>query len=103
MTSFGVTQIIRENYMLTFKIQGTALKQMPSDDFAIVIRAGKTPASEHERRYNAPPINKVAILTVGEDCNSCDMIIHRRNGTIQRVSETHRSYDALQYPILFCQ
>ncbi|KAL7302634.1 hypothetical protein TKK_0004696 [Trichogramma kaykai] len=81
----------------------TALEQMPSDDFTIVIKAVKTPAGEHERRYNAPTINEVAILIVGEDCNSRDIVIRRRNGTIQRVSETHRSYDALQYPVLFWQ
>ncbi|CAB0035520.1 unnamed protein product, partial [Trichogramma brassicae] len=81
----------------------TALEQMPSDDFAIVIRADKTPAGEHERRYNAPTINEVAILIVGEDCNSRDIVIRRRNGSIQRVPETHRSYEALPYPILFWQ
>ncbi|GFT68522.1 putative DNA helicase [Trichonephila clavipes] len=45
----------------------------------------------------------VAIVIVGEEFNSRDIILHRRNGDVQRVSETHRSYDALQYPIQFCQ
>ena len=166
MTSFGATEIVRDNFMPTFKVQGqiyhragsllplpdadhkflqiyfmgntdeqidqrcrfntntkrdivaalqtffdqnnelvrlfrTALDRMPTDDYVVVIRADKTPAGEHERRFNAPTINEVAIVIVGEEFNSRDIILHRRNGNVQRVSETHRSYDALQYPILF--
>ncbi|GFW73040.1 helitron_like_N domain-containing protein [Trichonephila clavipes] len=63
----------------------------------------KTPIGQHRRQFNAPTIDEVAIVRVGEEFNSRDIILHRRNGDVQRVSETHRSYDALQYPILFCQ
>lgn len=163
ITSFGATNIIKDNYMPTFKIQGqiyhrvglpdeqhkflqiyfmgnsndeidqrsainrvtkrniieslqalfhqhnelirlfkTALDRMPSDDFKIVIRADKRPTGEHEKRYNAPTIDEVAIIIVGEEFDDRDIILHRRNDNIQRVSETHRSYDALQYPVIFC-
>lgn len=44
----------------------TALDRMPSDDFKIVIRADKRPTREHERRYNAPIIEEVAIFIVGD-------------------------------------
>ena len=80
-----------------------ALERMPADNYAIVIKADKTPAVQHERQYNAPTINEVAILIVGTEFNSRDIVLHRRDGNIQRVSETHRSYDALQCPILFWQ
>lgn len=40
---------------------------------------------------------------VGTDFDRRDIIINRRNANLQRVTETHRSYDALQYPILFWQ
>ena len=168
MTSFGATNIVCENYMPTFKVQGqiyhragsllplpdadhtflqiyfmgntddqidqrckfntgtkreivaalqtlfdqhnelirlfrTALEQMPTDDYTIVVRADKTPVGQHQRQYNAPTIDEVAIVIVGEEFNSRDIILHRRNGDVQRVSETHRSYDGLQYPILFWQ
>jgi hypothetical protein len=85
------------------KLFRTALQQMPADDYTVVIRADKTPVGQHERQYNAPTINEVAIVIVGEEFNSRDIILHRRNGDVQRVSETHRSYDGLQYPILFWQ
>ncbi|GFT76427.1 ATP-dependent DNA helicase [Trichonephila clavipes] len=74
---------------------------MPADDYAVVIRADKRPVGQHERQFNAPTIDEVAIVIVGEEFESRDIILHRRSGDIQRVSETHRSYDGLQYPILF--
>ncbi|XP_018496845.1 uncharacterized protein LOC108864893 [Galendromus occidentalis] len=80
-----------------------ALERMPPDDYVVVIGADKTPAGEHEKRFNAPTINGVAIVIVGEEFKSGDIILHRRNGDLQRVSETHQSHDALQYPILFWQ
>lgn len=78
----------------------TALDRMQADDYKIIIKADKTPAGEHARRFNAPTIDEVAIVMVGESFPSRDIILHRRNENLQRVSETHRSYDALQYPLL---
>ncbi|GFT79695.1 putative DNA helicase [Trichonephila clavipes] len=157
MASFGATNIVRENYMPTFRVQGqiyhhagsllslpdadhkflqiyfmansdeqieqrchynagtrreivgalqglfdqhnelvrlfkTAIQRMPADDYAVVIRADKRPVGQHERQFNAPTIDEVAIVIVGEEFESRD---------IKRVSETHLSYDGLQYPILF--
>lgn len=79
------------------------LDRMPSDDYKVIIRADKTPSGEHERRFNAPTMNEVAVVMVGTEFDRRDIIIQRRNTNLQRVSETHRSYDALQYPILFWQ
>ncbi|CAF4946666.1 unnamed protein product [Pieris macdunnoughi] len=171
MTSFGARNVVRENFMPTFKIQGqiyhragsllpvsdsdnkflqiyfmgnspqeidlrcahnnlvkrsiveqlqtlfhqhnqliilfkTALDLIPSDNHKIVIRADKTPAGvdlQHTRRFNAPNIDEVAIVVVGENLESRDIVLHRRNDQLQRIKETHRSYDALQYPIIFWQ
>lgn len=79
----------------------TALDMMPSDNHKIVIRADKTPAGQHARRFNAPTIDEVAIVVVGEDLESRDIVLHRQNNQLLRIKETHRSYDALQYPIIF--
>ena len=44
------------------------------------------------------------MVIVGENVDSRDIILKRRNGgQLQRVSETHRSYDALQYLLMFCR
>jgi Helitron helicase-like domain at N-terminus len=45
----------------------------------------------------------MAIVIVGNDFDRRDIVLHKRNNQLQRVSETHRSYDALQYPLLFWQ
>lgn len=88
------------NLIKLFKI---ALERMPSNDYQVVIRADKTPAGEHQRRFNAPTVDEIAVIMVGTDCEKRDIILHKRDSKLQRVNETHRSYDALQYPLLFWQ
>lgn len=106
MTSFGATNIIRDNCMPTFKIQGmfhqhneliqlftTALDRMPSDDFKIVIRADKRRTGEHGRRYNAPTIEEVAIVIVGEEFrrNECQKHIDHTMHCSSLQHQTQRS------------
>jgi hypothetical protein len=43
----------------TFK---TSLERMPTDDYKVVIRADGRPAGEHERRFNAPQVDEVAVV-----------------------------------------
>lgn len=85
------------------KLFQTALDQMPSDSHRIVIRADKAPGGIHAGRLNAPTIDEVAVLIVDEGASSRDIVLHRRDQSVVHVSETHRCYDALQYPILFWQ
>ncbi|XP_040210356.1 uncharacterized protein LOC120941146 [Rana temporaria] len=82
----------------TFK---TALERMPTDEYKVVIRADRIPAGEHERRFNAPQVDEVAVVISGNKFDKRDIIIQRRGESLQRISETHRSYDALQYPVIF--
>ncbi|XP_053954721.1 uncharacterized protein LOC128860939 [Anastrepha ludens] len=74
---------------------------MPTDGHKIIIKADKTPIGEHARRFNVATIDEVAIVVVGEQFRSRDIVLYRRNEQLQRISELHRCYDALQYPILF--
>lgn len=50
---------------------------IPSDEHKIVIRAEKRPASEHGRRFNAPTLNEIAILVVGQSLVTCDIVVQR--------------------------
>lgn len=59
------------------------------------------PAGEHARRFNAPTLDEVAIVIVGDEFKPRDIVLHRRDDRLVRIAETHRCYDALQYPILF--
>lgn len=55
----------------------------------------------HPGRYNAPAVNEVAILLVDEEKVPRDIMLHGRDDQLKRVSELHRSYDPLQYPLMF--
>ena len=80
-----------------------ALQNIPNDNYKIVMHADKVPIGEHERLYNLPGANEVAIIIDGEAANRRDIVLHRQDNNLQRVSELHRFYDALQYPIIFWQ
>ncbi|CAE1140616.1 unnamed protein product [Acanthosepion pharaonis] len=58
-------------------------------------------AGEHGRRYNAPASNEVSVIVSGDQHNRRDIVIESCGSGLRRISETHRSYDALQYPLLF--
>ncbi|GFT25482.1 uncharacterized protein NPIL_529381 [Nephila pilipes] len=79
----------------------TAINMMPSDTPKIVIQTDRTPAGEHVRRFNAPNVDEAAIIIVGDQFQTRYIVLHRRNEQLTKVAETHRCYDALQYPILF--
>ncbi|GBN15250.1 hypothetical protein AVEN_90864-1 [Araneus ventricosus] len=72
-------------------------------EFKVVILADKTPHGEHERRFNAPTTDEVALIMVGEQHGAMDILLEERSGTIKKISDTHRSYDVLQYPLIIWQ
>ena len=87
-------------YISFFK---TALEKMPNDEYKIIIHADKTPKGDHRGRFNAPTTDEVAVIMVGSEYEKRDIILEKKNNTLKRVTETHRSYDALQYPIIYWQ
>lgn len=91
-------------------MSGCALERVPNDDYKVAIKADKRPATTmcqmgtHERTFNVPTIDEVAILIVGEQLEIRDIVLTRRDtGQLQRISKTRGSYDALQYPLMFWQ
>ena len=67
----------------------------------VVIYEEKRPRTEHARRFNRPSSDEIGILMPNEPTDNRDIILHYRDGHLDRVSELHRAYDALQYPLLF--
>ena len=78
-----------------------ALERNNEPNFKLVIKENYRPTYEHARRFNKPTTNEVAILMIGDSTNKRDIIINKRYSTIQRINETHPSYDCLQYPLIF--
>lgn len=66
-------------------------------------RADKTPVGQHTRKFNAPTTDEVAIDIVIEQFKPSDIVLHRQIEQLKCVSEIHRRYYALKYPILFWQ
>jgi hypothetical protein len=83
------------------KVFKSHMHKLQSDNHAIVINSDKTPAGEHIRRFNAPVVDDVAGIMVGDCTATREIVIRRRNNNLQFIADTHRSYDALQYPLMF--
>eukprot|EP00102_Acyrthosiphon_pisum_P016931 XP_008188088.1 PREDICTED: uncharacterized protein LOC100159360 [Acyrthosiphon pisum] len=83
------------------KLFKSHMHKLQSDNHAIVINPDKTSAGEHIRRFNAPVVDDVAGIMVGDRTATREIVIRRRNNNIEFIADTHRSYDALQYPIMF--
>lgn len=86
------------SYVAAFRY---ALENINEPERKVVIRADKRPTGEHERRYNAPVTDEVAIILVNEEHERRDIVLQERSGQLHRIAETHRAYDALQYPLMF--
>lgn len=89
------------NYIKDLK---TTLDKVPSHlkNFEVVIHADRKPANTHAGRFNAPSTKEVALVIVGQQFMKRDIVLQSYDNKLQRISEIHRSYDALQYPLLFC-
>lgn len=72
-----------------------------SENLKLIIHADRTPQNQHRGRYNSPTANEVAVLLVDEDKGPRDIVLHCKDGQLKRVSELHRAYDPLQYPLMF--
>lgn len=56
------------------------------------------------RTHNLPSVSEVAVLVVGdfdEALGDRDIVVVKKSGQLQRISELHPSYLPLQYPLLF--
>ncbi|GBP67395.1 hypothetical protein EVAR_47112_1 [Eumeta japonica] len=52
------------------------------------IRADCTPTGEHVRRFNAPTVNDVAAIIVGDPTKSRDIVVQRRSNIMHRKRDT---------------
>jgi len=95
--------VLRENNHLIQSFRSN-LESRSFDElqnFKLIIHADRVPQDEHRGQYNAPTIDEVAVLLVNEDKGPRDIVLHGRSGHLSRVSELNRSYDALQYPLMY--
>ncbi|GFX00657.1 uncharacterized protein TNCV_2236641 [Trichonephila clavipes] len=81
-----------------------AKDRVTSDNYMVVIHPDRAPRGEYKRRFNAPTTKELAAVEVSsERTASRDIIIQAHDSRLTRVPETHRCYDALEYPICFLE
>ncbi|XP_046868824.1 uncharacterized protein LOC124461341 [Drosophila willistoni] len=83
------------------KLFKSHMYKLQSDNHAIFINPDRTPAGGHIRRFNAPVVDDVVGIMVGDHTATRQIVIRRRNNSLQSIPDTHRLYDALQYPLIF--
>ena len=69
--------------------------------FQVVINKERSPPGDRARQFNAPISDEIGILMPNELTHNRDVVLQYRPGQLQHVFDFHRSYDALQYPLLF--
>ena len=82
-----------------------ALGQIPDNEIAdvqFVMRKDKKPEGEHERRFNLPDRNEIAVISLNETKEPADVLIRMKdNGPLHRISDLHPAFDPLRYILLF--
>lgn len=97
----GTLEPFLRNHNHLVQLFNTVSNRLQNDNYMIVIKADKVPSGEHAGRYNAPTVNEVAVVMVGDAHERRDIRIQRRDNTVQIIQDSHRCYDALQYPLIF--
>ncbi|KMQ85421.1 dna helicase, partial [Lasius niger] len=98
-------EMMLHDYNSYIKNLKTTLDKVPPtcQNFQVIIHANRRPADSYRGRFNAPTTNEVALVVVGQQFEKRDIVLQSHDNTLRRISEIHRSYDALQYPLLFCR
>ncbi|KAK6998606.1 ATP-dependent DNA helicase PIF7, partial [Biomphalaria glabrata] len=92
----------RDNQIV--KLLKTALEKMPSDDYKIILPPDSTISSyEKQKEKQFPTIADSRISNTQEDSCKGALVIPKRSLDMKTVPRFHRSYDALQYPLIFWQ
>ncbi|XP_045511060.1 uncharacterized protein LOC123705982 [Colias croceus] len=89
-------------YVRSFKAAIDSIPQgQNNNNYKVIIKADRRPAEEHRGRYNAPVADEVAVILVDQECDRRDIVLRTHDDRLQRIYETHRAYDALQYPLIY--
>ncbi|KAI0702082.1 hypothetical protein C8Q76DRAFT_659919, partial [Earliella scabrosa] len=93
--------LTHHQYTSIYKHAYEILSQSSRDDMVLCLRFD--PSSDR-RRYNLPTSNEIAIILPGtgeEVQHSRDIILRKRSGSLERISELHPAYACLHYVLFF--
>ena len=82
-----------------------ALGDIPEEEISevnFILRKDKKPQGEHERRFNLPDKNEIAVISLNDSYESADVLIRMKDdGPLKRISDLHPAFDPLRYILLF--
>jgi hypothetical protein len=84
-----------------FKHAMEVLEENHCEDVSIQLSANH---NRDRRRWNLPTADEVAVVVPGDGSQSYgrrDIIVHRRDGPLRKISDGSPIYECLQYPFLF--
>ncbi|XP_071739135.1 uncharacterized protein [Rutidosis leptorrhynchoides] len=84
-----------------YRMARDRFEETQNSDFKIKLIARR---SGDGRNYNLPTVDEVAALIVGDidmEFDKRDIVVESQKDGLQRISELHPHYLALQYPLLF--
>jgi len=90
-TLLDIQDVLSENhkYIKELKCAYEVANSRSIGNFKIVISEAARPLGTHERTYNAPTLNEVAILRPNNPVGHRDIVLHTRTEQLQRISEFH--------------
>jgi hypothetical protein len=71
----------QHNLLRSYKF---ASEQVTSNEYKVVISADKVPRGQHAGRFNAPSCAEVAVLLVGQENGSRDIVLEYQDKTVKR-------------------
>ncbi|KAI0056662.1 hypothetical protein BV25DRAFT_1864431, partial [Artomyces pyxidatus] len=102
METLQDTLLHHHRYAAIYKHAFEILSEHDSHDVTIRLCADKT---RDRRRYNLPTADEIAVVIPGDETqppkDPRDIILTKRNGPLQRISDAHPAYACLHYVLLF--
>uniref|UniRef100_A0A8D8YMS1 ATP-dependent DNA helicase n=2 Tax=Cacopsylla melanoneura TaxID=428564 RepID=A0A8D8YMS1_9HEMI len=100
----GLQDMLHEHNVYIRELKAAVETVARSSEYNVVIHADRKPPGAHPGVCNAPTTNEIAVVLVDQqNSNGRDVVLRLNDGTLHRIPETHRSYDCLQYPLMFCR
>src|SRR5204862_90090 len=89
-------------YIQSFRQARDIILSNTTSEISMVIYSDRT---HNPHRYNAPTSSDIAAIMIGDGHNinpiNRDIHLKLHDGGLQRISETHPSYDPMHYVLLF--
>ena len=93
--------LTNHRWATTFKNASEVFLRTQCRDVSIQLSVNQ---NRDPRRYNLPTSDEVAVIIPGDGTQSYgrrDIVVHRQDGPLQRISDGSATYECLQYPFLF--